>query len=273
MNNLKNRKKTGFILFLYILLISPLWSQNAVSKQAENLFEAFMDLRRTLSYTETDTQALEEIEVFMKEKYQPLKDSFSEEENMIMENFYLTERYNYLQYDKNGGAEISEKELLSQLEKNTAFFSKNKGKDFSPWNLVTSANVIGCYMSFHPIPAALKYGQTQKEYYRNAWEQTGDFWYASSHYAQWFFFAPGFYGGGKKKAEALFLKSLELAKTDTEKYYSNIFLSQFYFTEGNKNLSKEYLDKADTYLPGGRYVEFIRKINSQGKSTFEYKEE
>lgn len=273
MNNTKNRKKSLFCLFIYIILIGPVWSQKAVSKEAENLFYDFMDLRRNLAYTKTDSEALDEIEVFMKDKYLPLKANFSEQENIIMENFYLTERYNYLQFDKNGGADISEKELLVQLDKNTDYFARNKGNDFSPWNLVTSANVIGCYMSFHPVPAALKYGQVQKDYYKKAWEETGDFWYAGSHYAQWFFFAPGFYGGGKKKAETLFLKSLELAKTDTEKYYSNIFLSQFYFTEGNKKLSKEYLDKADTYLPGGRYVEFIRKINSQGKSTFEYKEE
>lgn len=261
------------LLVLFFCFQTSLFAQKAISSEAENLFNSFMDFRRTLAYSGDDESALKEIEVFMNKSVNPIKENLSEEEQVIITNFYITERFNYLQYDKNGGPEIAEKELLNQLEKNLQFFGNKKPEEFNKWTLVTSANVIGCYMSFHPVPVALKYGQKQKEYFKSANENNPDFWYAASHYAQWLFFAPAIYGGGKKKAESLFLKALEISKTDTEKYYSNIFLSQFYFTEGKKDLSAEYLDKADTYLPGGRYVAFVRKINSEGKSTFEYKEE
>ncbi len=260
-------------IVLFFSVHSSLFAEKIISSEAENLFNSFMDFRRILSLTQDDQSALKEIDDFMNQFYLPFKDNFSEEELIVINNLYTTERYNYLQYDKNGGSEQAEKELLNQLENVTAYMDKGKTADFNKWTLVTSANVIGCYMSFHPVPAALKYGQRQKDFYKEAYEQNPDFWYAVSHYAQWLFFAPSIYGGGKKKAESLFLKSLEISKTDTEKYYSNIFLSQFYFTEGKKQLSLKYLDAADSYLPGGRYVSFIRKINSEGKSTFEYKEE
>lgn len=270
-----NKKSIKLIILLFFTFLSApfsLFADISISPEAEALFEDFMDFRRLLSLTETDEEALLKIEDFMNEKYKPVRNSFSEHEQVVMENFYITERYNYMKYDKNGGAAISEKELLNLLEKNKVYFEKYKNESFSGWTYITSANVIGCYMSFNPVSTALKYGLEQKNWFKKAYEQDKSFWYAASHYAQWLFFAPGFYGGGKKKALELFEEAMNIAKTDTEKYYSLIFLSQYYFSEGDKILSEKYLDMADTFLPGGRYIRFIREINAQGHSTFEYKE-
>lgn len=272
--------KKHFILLASLLLFfaKPFILQGQtksaeISSTAEKLIYDFMELRINLSRTETDAEALILIDDFMNRNYFPQKEIFSEQEQVILENFYITERYNYLQYDINKGKLISENELLELLKRNDAFFEKNKNTELNRWTLVTSANAIGCYMSFKPTQTALKYGTIQKDWYKKACDQKEGYWYGTAHLAQWYFFAPGIFGGSKKKALSLFKDALSYANTNAEKYYSNIFLSQFYFTEGNVTLSEEYLSAADSYLPGGRYVKFIKEINSKGKSTFKYEPE
>ncbi len=270
-----NSLKILFVsVFCIFISTEMLYAYNTISKETSDYLDKFMDFRMNLSLTETDEEAVGLIEDFMVDNYLPIKENLTEEENLILINFYYTERYNYMQYDKvPGWALATEKELLDQISVNKAFFEEHKNESLNGWTLVTAANVIGCYMSFHPVSTALKYGLEQKDMYKTAWEQEKDFFMGASHYAQWLFFAPGFYGGSKKLSEKLFLDSIELAKRDSEKYYANIYMSQFYYTQGKKDKAKLYLDTADTYLPGGRYVAFIRDLNSKNISTFEYKKE
>lgn len=259
------------IFLLFFMIPSFLFSSTEVSDLAQNLIDEFMNLRMNLALCENDEIALMNIKKFEIDKYVPAKEKLNEHECMIFENFFITERYNYLKKSTEG-TKTSDKELYPQIDVNYQYYLNNKNDGLSGWWYVTSANVIGCYMSFHPVPAALKYGNIQKNYYKSACDQDEDFSYAVAHYAQWLFLAPAFYGGNRKRAEELFLHAIDTARNDAEAYFTNIYMSQYYFECKKYDKTELYLNTADSYLPGGSFVQLIRKMNENGMSTYFYKE-
>lgn len=264
-------KKKFFVVFtVYLCLISlNLSAQNVLSKTADNLISEFMNLKMNLGMKANYKDGLAGLDAFYQNKVIPSKTSLNEQEIMILDNLYHTEKYGYYKLGTESEKNKSEKDLLNQLNANCEFIKKDL-TTYNPWLLVTSGNVIGCYMSFHPVKTALKYGYTQKDYYEACYKQKPDFAYGTTHLAQWYFFAPGMYGGSNKKAEELFLKAISTSSSLPEKYFTNVYISQFYCELKNQAASKKYLDAAETLFPGTEYIKRLRKMNSEGKTLFHY---
>lgn len=256
-----------YIIFCFIAL--DLTAQTTLSASASKLINEFMNLKMNLGLKDSYKECLSDLDNFYNTKFASVKSSMNEQEIRIIENLYHTEKYGYYKLGSQAEKDKSEKDLLNQLNANLAFL-KGDLSSYNPWVLVTSGNVIGCYMSFHPVKTALKYGYTQKDYYEACYKQKPDFAYGTTHLAQWYFFAPGMYGGSNKKAEELFLKAISTSSSLPEKYFTNVYISQFYCELKNQAASKKYLDAAETLFPGTEYIKRLRKMNSEGKTLFHY---
>lgn len=267
--------KKKFLFAFYIIFCFftvNLAAQNTLSATATKVINEFMNMKMNMGKYSDYKDCLSGIENFYQKNVVPAKNDLSKQEITILDNLYHTEKAGYYKLGTDADKAKSEKDLLAQLNANSAFISKNL-KDYNPWLLVTSANVIGCYMFYHPVKVALKYGMIQKDYYEACYSQAPDFAYGTTHLAQWYFFAPGMYGGSKKKAEELFLKAIKTSATNPERYFTNVFISQFYYEINKKDLCTQYLNKAETYMPGSEYIKRIRKMNSDGYTLFHYEEE
>ena len=63
---------------------------------------------------------------------------------------------------------------------------------------------------------------------------------------------------------------MESSRNDGEQFFSDIYMSQYYFDRKEMGLSKEFLEKASAYNQDSRYVEQIKMLNENGWSLFYY---
>lgn len=228
-----------------------------------------MEFRKNLAVCSSPQEALERIETFEASFYSDENAQLSEQAQLICENFFVMERYNYL-YE----ADIRHPELknliTAQNKRNEEWFSIHAAEKTSSYLYCTAGDVISCCMQFMSVPKAMKQGLVIKKYYDSALEQDPDIVYCMLSTAQWYFHAPAVGGGSKKKAMEYFRKAAAAARTPAEIYYSKILLSQAVFDAGNTEECSALLSDADALIPGGRYVAHLRNINSAGFSLFSY---
>ncbi len=251
---------------LLILFSFPLFSEKSFSPVVEESIKDFFTLRMTLSLSPTPEAALEEIAVF-KNEHKEIFTEADEEEKLTLQNLYELEEYNYENLIEENSSHIK-KHMQERMKENENYITRHKGESFNKWFLTTSSDVLSVCMSFDPLKTAVKYGLTVKKRYEEALVEDGNFSYALTNLAQWYYFAPHIAGGGKHKAKPYFEKALEKACSDAEKYYALIFLSQTAFDEGKKERCELLLNEADAFVPGGKFIARLKAINKKGHSYF-----
>lgn len=259
--------KRNIITSLITLLLSiNLFGQTSISTQAKDYIDSFMTFRMELTIYQNDkATASKKLKEY--KSAHPFS-SFSAQEKLIFETFYLLEDYNWTWEDKANDSRL-QKELLAQIDKNEAYISSNAGK-INAWLYVLTSDTLSCYMSYNPVSGAMKYGMKVKKYYDLCLELDPTNSYCLSHLAQWYYWAPGISGGSKKKATANFESALKNAKNNAEKFYAEIFLSQMMYENKDKAGATTHLNKAKTYCPKSQYVAELEKYNGLGYSLFTY---
>ena len=257
-------KRRLYINSLILLAFFLLGAQSAlfaasVSQKCENLISDFMTLRMNLSFESESSEAIQKINKF-KEDFDKERSEYSEEEQLVIDNFIVNEIYNY-QYNHSESRK-------STKAKNESYIAKHKGEQLDKWVSTTAADVISCYMSFSASDV-LKYGLSLKDFYQNAVSQDEKMAYALMNLGQWYYWAPRLSGGSKKTALSYMEKALQAAKTPAETYYACIFLSQVLFEEGEKERCAKLLDQATEIAPQSTYLKAIRKMNREGDSLYQ----
>lgn len=237
-----------------------------LSDEAENQVQKFMQFRMELSAFEKSEDALKAIDDYETQLWADCVD-FTPEEKLVLENFVVLEKYNYLYKDEKNRKALCP---VMQNQKNKAenWIKESLQEDCSKWLYCTCADLISCVMSFS-FNDVLKYGINVRKFYEKAISLDTSFCYASLNHAQWYFWAPGIAGGGRKKAEELFANAYKIARTPAELYYTGIFYSQCLYENGKKDLAKTILDVAYNQFPQSLYVRDIKKYNQEGDSLFE----
>lgn len=255
--------------FLLAMFSAVFIQAQELSENAKRLIDDFFNLRMTLSvYEENDTDSIiSAIENFSESKKEKIS-YCSEQEQIILENFFIMEKYNYL-YKKDGQAKIQHEILGKQLKKINQFLEENKGLSLNEYFYCTQADTTSCYMGYS-IGDVLKYGATVKPLYEKALEANPNFSYALTNIGQWHYFAPKIAGGSKKKALEYFEKAQASAETPAQKYFADIFLSQLLFENKQFERCAELLDEAQSFCPQSTYLKKIRSANEAGLSLYEH---
>lgn len=266
--NTKKMLLTAIVMAVFS--IGNVFASPIISDKALEEFDEFMNLRMKLSIYETPEEAIEKIHEYDNE-HKDIIATFSEQEQLIYEDFVLLELYNYLREDKKNDDYLKEA-LLKQAQKNDAYFDNHDASEIDEWLYVISADTYSCYMSFNPISGALKYGMKLKKYYEECLKINPENSYCLTHLAQWYYWAPGISGGSYSKAGKNFEKAVECARNASERYYAYIFLSQFLYERKQKDKCEEILAKALEEEPESKYAKLLQDVNKQGYSLFTYSE-
>lgn len=265
----------NFFACLFFLPLCACFAQNTLSASAKSLLNSFFDLRMNVSLIDDSAdggaeKVLSAIDDFSSENENSIKD-LSEQEKIILDNFIVMERYNYL-IGKAGQDKIQQKILGERLKVMEAFSKKTPESELDPLFLCTKADVTSCYMAFS-VSDVLKFGTSLKPLYEKALEKNPDCSYILTNIGQWYYFAPKIIGGSKKKTLSYFEKAREAAKTPAQKYFADIFLSQLLFENKDFDRSRELLAEAETFCPGSFYLAKINKANARGISLYQYNKE
>lgn len=260
------RNALFFVALAALLSLANFSASAEISDRAQKAVDDFMDLRMKIAGLGSD-QALAQVADF--EKKLSVDSSFSsQEDRLVLVNFIIMEKYNFLRKQK--GSKPQLKKLLKELkEKNEAWFAANGEDKAGVWLLATSADVTSCYMSYS-LSEVMKSGMSLRDKYKESVERDPNFSYGWNNLGQWYYWAPGINGGSDKKAGEAFENAVKAAKNKAEKFFACVFYSQFLFEEKDFKKSAAMLDEAESQDPGNPYVAFMRKINKDGHSFFDW---
>lgn len=263
--------KTFFVMTLALLFsCTGVFADELISEFTENKIAEFMTLRMKLSTLDSNEAALAAIDDFEAQNAAALKEQAVdyEQEALIMYNFYELERFNYRFND--AAQRPSTKNMLQDLvQKDSAWYEAHDRDKTNKWLNTLTGDAISCYMSFS-WASVMKYGLKVKPYYEQSLEQDPDLAYTNTNIAQWYYYAPAIGGGSKKTARKYFERAVQVAKTDAERYFADIYLSQFLFEYKEFDEAKRLLDEADSLNPGSSYIATIRAENADGRSLYAY---
>lgn len=265
-------KNCGFLSFVFFCCTALCSAEGGLSSKAADLIDSFFELRMNLSLTDWQTEEgtkkiSSEIDRFYSENEKEIR-ALNEQEQLVLENFVIMEKYNYL-YEKPGQAKVQHEILGAQRARLEAFSKSVPDSQLSGYFLCTWADVTSCFMGYS-VSDVLKYGTSIKPLYEKALARSPDFSYALTNLGQWYYFAPGITGGSKKKALGCFEKARAAARTNAQKYFADIFLSQLLFENKEFSRCSELLTEAESFCPGSLYLAQIRSANERGLSLYEY---
>ncbi|MCR5762160.1 MAG: TRAP transporter TatT component family protein [Treponema sp.] len=230
-----------------------------------------MRYRVEASSCKSNNESMKMLDEFKKqtERELPMHAIDIEQELLIFESLYVMERHHYL-YDYEDKRPFLCDAMKAQMEKNENYLAKFKSREnANKWLYVLTGDVTSCYMTFS-LSATLRYGFHVKDLYEKALKLDSGLSYALTNLGQWMFYAPKIFGGGKKKALKCFTRAVESSKNDGEQFFSDMYMSQFYFDRKKMDLSKKYFDKAYAFNQDSSYLELIKILNENGWSLFYY---
>lgn len=267
---MKILQKTIILFTLCFAFLMPLFSAEKLNDIVEEEIAKWFQLRMDVALCGSPEDAIKEID----ERHDAILEMgrtvpFTDEEILVMDNFWVLERQNYMRDINRKDPEL-ERMMLSQKEKNGVWFRQHKKENHNKWLYCTAADIISCSMTWMSVGEILRDGKNVKKYYEQALKQDSSLSYACTNLGQWHFYAPAIIGGSRKKMRMYFNTALETAKNPAEKYFAQVFLSQVYFEDKKYDSYQEMLEMADAEVPGGSYVAKIRKMNQKGYSLFAY---
>lgn len=268
---MKASSRFSVIFLLVFCLRIPLIAENIISSYTEQRVGDFSDLHMRLSTCQSNAEALKAIDEFEEETRIKLQEQAVdlEQEQLILESLYLMERYHYL-YDPQKNRKELRLLMKEQMKKNEACIDARAKNRVSKWLYLFTGDVISFYMTAHSPAAVFRYGMHVKNLYEKAIKLDPKLTNANINLGNWFFYAPALFGGGLEKAGARYKIAFDGARNDGERYVASIYLSQYYFEKKQPESTKEYLDLADSFNPGGKEVILIRRLNKNGVSLFAY---
>ena len=191
-----------------------------------------------------------------------------EQEILILESLYLMERRHY-QFDPETKSPELNELFKEQFRKNERWLTAHDKQPVNKWLLLFTGDLTSCYM-VRSIAATISYGMHVRRLYERALEEDPDFALAYINLGLWRQYAPMIFGGGEERAFEEYSKAFDCAKTNSEKYISSIYISQYWFEKGNEKKCADYLKIAEDTFPQSKEIPLIRKMNGQGISLFVY---
>lgn len=219
---------------------------------------------------------LKEIDAFMGDVYRnlPYKALDYEQEKLFWESNYQVETFCYIFAVEDldlKEVRLALKDLMQKDEDYISSHEKMKGANggVAPQMYILTSDVTSCYMSFS-VASALFHGMRVKNLYAAALKKAPTLWNANTGMGQWLYYAPGFVGGGLKKAAKYFQSAYDGAVDDCDRFFTSVYLSQICFEQGDAAKCAKYLAEAEAICPESGHVKNVRKQNAKGISLFYY---
>ncbi|GEM_PF-871138 len=270
------RKNFIFAGLLALLLAAPLSAGERLSDYTLRKYQDFTGNRIRWTCITDNNVILSEIDAFIADVYRelPYKALDYEQERLFWESNYQVETFCYIFAVEDldlKEVRLALKDLMKKDEEFISSHEKMKGPNggVAPQMYILTSDVTSCYMSFS-VAAALFHGMRVKSLYAAALKKNPALWNANTGMGQWLYYAPGFVGGGLKKAAKYFQTAYEVSKDDCDRFFTSVYLSQICFEEGDKAGCAKYLKEAEAISPESHHVKNVKKQNAKGISLFYY---
>jgi len=262
--NLKKIATTFIFLFLSLVALCA----RDLSNAEQQAIDDFMLFRVKITTIKDFHKALKTINEYQ-EQNKSLITSFSDEAQLIINNFIVLEQYNYI-YNIDINDSNLQDLILSQNSKNDKWFDAHNKNTINKWLYCTAADIKSCCLQFVSKTDAMKIGLSIKDYYKTALKLDKNMSYALFGLGQWLIQAPAIAGGNKNDAIETFKLAVNSSRNNAETFYGYIFLSQAYFTKKETSKASNMLTKALSIEPQSNYIAFIKILNESNYSLYYY---
>lgn len=249
--------------------------KNQIKKEIKKA-DCLFDLRYAASLCDSVEQSID----MLQKALINLPQNQTTQLKLLQQNILTAELYNYM-CEKVDLKQKRQTMLKAQYQKVKIFLlqkeQEQKGqKDIDAidaiddWLLLSCSDIISLATKLLPKTEVISQGTKIKKYYTLLSEKNIPL--ALCSLGQWYYYAPSFSGGSKKKAGIYCQKATEhLANaTPYEKIFCYCFASQTCFETGQKDLCLEYLSKAQSINAKSFRVKACTALNKKGISWFSY---
>lgn len=258
-------------VLLVVLLISttPVFAKNYLSETDLDAINELINYRLFLT-TMDSKEALKEIEDYRRNLLSTEnQQKFTEQGILVLDTLLTLEEVNYLYNLGTNPVELKIM-LFPKNDELENWINNHQEEGISPWVYTTAGDLLSCSLNLYPTTKLIDIGYRIKRYYEAALKENPNMTYGNLSLAQWYFYAPIFGGGSKKKAKTLFENALANAITPGEKFYANLYYSQFLLDQKDKIGSENLLFRAQQIEPNSKKIQFIKLLNQNGYTLFYY---
>lgn len=264
---MKNFKKIILFLFLIPLLSVSAWTAECISDYTNQAVYDFMTMRVLLK-SEADDKA---VAAFKSKREELLKNLPAhaidlEQEQCIIESMCFMEIYEH-SLSEESRAQLR-KSMKAVMDRNIECLNSRPEEKISSWLYLVSGDVTAYYMT-RSVAATFLYGFKIKNWYEKGAVKDGGNTGSCVSLGNWLFYAPVPFGSNKR-AESLYKKAIQVAKSGGEFYQAYEYLSQLYFEQKKYDLAGFYLQKAYELNLGTKELDLIKTCNKAGYSLFQY---
>lgn len=227
-------------------------------------------LRMELKAYYTTDDAVQQVEAFA-QKLNSIEDQklIGKEAKLLLDSIIGWEIYNW-HYEVDPKSEKLKTIMLELHSSLKNYIKNNENSDINPWIYSCAGDITSSTLQYLSKTDAMKEGLAVKKYYEIALEKDSQMSWALMDLAQWYFHAPAFAGGGKRKALSYFEKALDASKTQSEIFFSKIFLSQGLYENDKTVEAATMLESLQELVPNSNYIKFLQRLNKAGYSLFYY---
>ena len=160
--------------------------------------------------------------------------------------------------------------IWSQYEKIIAW---NESHPFDEQNAclkLSSFDLINSTMQYMKRGQMIKLGLQEKKVYDKLLETDPDNCVVYLNAGLFYYNVSEVLSGAKPKAKRIYIKAVETASNNYEKYFANIFIAQIFLEEENMDEYNKHIALAEQAIPKTPYMDFVKAVNEKGYTLYEY---
>lgn len=197
------------------------------------------------------------------------RNKICDEARITGDNLFVFEEFHYM-WEINPEADATNSLILSQLDSVLKWNDSHPAAERNDWYNLSAYDIINSSIPNLKMSKVMKLGLEGKKVYNMMLENGCEKGLLYINLGLWYYFAPAFGGGSKTKAAEYFSKATQTGRSDFERFFGFVYLSQVEFFSGKKNECETSLNAAEKILPGNSFTEFVRHVNVAGFSYIEY---
>ena len=198
-----------------------------------------------------------------------IQSKISDEAKLTFDNLLTLERWQY-RWETDPEMEGLRPMIWTQYEKIIAWNETHPFSEQNAYLKLSSFDLINSTMQYMKRGQMIKLGLQEKKVYDNLLETDPKNCIVYLNAGQFYYNVSEVLSGAKPKAKRIYLKAIETASNNYEKYFANIFLAQMQLEEGDTEAYNASIAAAEKAIPNTPYMNFVKAVNEMGYTLYEY---
>ena len=198
-----------------------------------------------------------------------VQSKISDEAKLVFDNLLTLERWQYL-WETDPQMDGLKPMIWSQYEKIIAWNESHPFDEQNAYLKLSSFDLINSTMQYMKRGQMIKLGLQEKKVYDKLLETDPDNCVVYLNAGQFYYNVSEVLSGAKPKAKRIYIKAVETASNNYEKYFANIFIAQMFLEEENMDEYNKHIALAEQAIPKTPYMDFVKAVNEKGYTLYEY---